>query len=181
MGAHNSVVGADQGFRAPSWTRNRYEIRYARTQHRPPSRQVNDHDGVSGTHRVDSGVVEDLPDRGRSDRVAEPSQFAVDAAVSPSRILGCEAQCESAKLRCRRWPARRSLWLGPVSGDAAPVPAQQRVGGDQPPGSARPRERGRNRSEQAAVGVGELGSVDLSAQHSELMAQDDDLEVLGAA
>ena len=70
---------------------------------------------------------------------------------------------------------------GPVSGDAASVPAQQRVGGDQPPGSARPRERGRNRSEQAAVGVGELGSVDLSAQHSELVAQDDDLDVLGAA
>ena len=46
---------------------------------------------------------------------------------------------------------------------------------------ARSRERGRNRSEQAAVGVGELGSVDLSAQHTELVAQHDDLEVLGAA
>ena len=48
---------------------------------------------------VDSGVVEDLPDRGCSEAVAEPGKFAVDAAVSPSRILGCEAQCESAKLR----------------------------------------------------------------------------------
>ena len=88
VGAHNSVVGADQGFRAPSgdqesvrdsvhvdsasalwvpiirsWaltrgfalhpgTRNRYEIRYTRTQHRPPSRQANDHGRVSGTHRA---------------------------------------------------------------------------------------------------------------------------------
>ena len=49
--------------------------------------------------RVDSGVVEDLPDRGRSKAVAEPGKFAVDTAVSPSRILSCEAQCESAKLR----------------------------------------------------------------------------------
>ena len=32
--------------------RNRYKIRYTRTQHRPASRQVNDHDRVSGTHRV---------------------------------------------------------------------------------------------------------------------------------
>ena len=53
---------------------------------------------------VDSGVLEDLPDRGRSEAVAEPGELAMDAAISPSRILGCEAQCESAKLRCRRWP-----------------------------------------------------------------------------
>ena len=38
------------------------------------------------------------PDRGRSEAVAEPGKFAVDAAVSPSRILSCEAQCESANL-----------------------------------------------------------------------------------
>ena len=48
---------------------------------------------------VDSGVVEDLPDRGRSEAVAEPGEFALDAAVSPGWILGCEAQRESAKLR----------------------------------------------------------------------------------
>ena len=32
--------------------RNRYKIRYTRTQHRPASRQVNDHGRVSGTHRA---------------------------------------------------------------------------------------------------------------------------------
>ena len=116
--------------------------------------------------RVDSGVVEDLPDRGRSKAVAEPGKFAVDAAVSPSRILSCEAQRESAKLCRSRRSARRSMWLGPVPDDAAPVPTQQCVGGDQPPGSARSRERGRNRPEQAPVGVGELGSVDPAAQHA---------------
>ena len=83
-----------------------------------------------------------------------PGEFAVDAAISPGRILSCEAQCESAKLCRRRRSARRSMWLGPVPDDAAPVLTQQRVGGDQPPGSARSRERGRDRSEQAAVGVG---------------------------
>ena len=31
--------------------RNRYKIRYTRTQHRPPSSRVNDHGRVSGTHR----------------------------------------------------------------------------------------------------------------------------------
>ena len=34
VGAHNSVVGADQGFRAPSWDQDRYMMRHTRTQHR---------------------------------------------------------------------------------------------------------------------------------------------------
>ena len=63
------------------------------------------------------------------------------------------------------------------------VPAQQCVGGDQPPGSARSWERRRYRFEQAPVGVGEFGAVDLvlAAQHTELVAQHDDLKVLRAA
>ena len=73
VGAHNSVVGADQGFRAPSWSRNRYEIRYARTQHRPSSRQVNDHGRVSGTHRVESNQYT-LPEDLRSKYPAEPDK-----------------------------------------------------------------------------------------------------------
>ena len=40
-----------RGFALDPGTRNRYEIRCTRTQHRPPSRQVNDHGRVSGTHR----------------------------------------------------------------------------------------------------------------------------------
>ena len=39
-----------RGFALHPGTRNRYEIRYTRTQHRPASRQVNDHGPVSGTH-----------------------------------------------------------------------------------------------------------------------------------
>ena len=39
-----------RGFALHPGTRNRYEIRDTRTQHRPASRQVNDHGRVSGTH-----------------------------------------------------------------------------------------------------------------------------------
>ena len=41
-----------RGFALHPGTRNRYEIRYTRTQHRPASRQVNDRGRVSGTHRA---------------------------------------------------------------------------------------------------------------------------------
>ena len=45
-------MGTHRGFALHPGTTNRYEIRYAKTQHRPPSRQVNDHGRVSGTHTV---------------------------------------------------------------------------------------------------------------------------------
>ena len=55
------------------------------------------------SERVGAGSIRAFfrisPDRGRSEAVAEPGKFAVDAAVSPGQILGCEAQCEPAKLR----------------------------------------------------------------------------------
>ena len=38
-----------RGYALHPGTRNRYEIRYTRTQHRPASRQANDHGRVSGT------------------------------------------------------------------------------------------------------------------------------------
>ena len=41
-----------RGYALHPGTRNRYEIRYTRTQHRPASRRVNDRGRVSGTHRV---------------------------------------------------------------------------------------------------------------------------------
>ena len=41
-----------RGFALHPGTRNRYKIRYTRTQHRPASRQVNDHGRVSGTHTL---------------------------------------------------------------------------------------------------------------------------------
>ena len=50
-----------RGYALHPGTRNRYEIRYTRTQHRPPSRQVNDHGRVSGTHRQDPTRDHPLP------------------------------------------------------------------------------------------------------------------------
>ena len=44
-----------RGFALHPGTRNRYKIRCTRTQHRPASRQVNDHGRVSGTHVCPEG------------------------------------------------------------------------------------------------------------------------------
>src|SRR2546429_3971061 len=53
--------------------------------------------GAAG-RRADSGVVQDLPDGGGGDRVAEPDEFALHAAVSPGGIAGGDADHELADL-----------------------------------------------------------------------------------
>jgi hypothetical protein len=47
---------------------------------------------VSARCRVDSGVLEDLPDRGRCYGDAEPGEFAVDAAVASGLVLPGQPQ-----------------------------------------------------------------------------------------
>ena len=44
-----------------------------------------------------------------------------------------------------------------------------------------PGESGCDHAEQAPVVTGEVGAIDLSVEHTELVAQHDDLEVLRAA
>ena len=79
-----------RGFALHPGTRNRYEIRYTRTQHRPPSRQANDHGRVSGTHRVSS------PRAGRqSPSCADPSAdtcICRSQASLPLRNVARDAQ-----------------------------------------------------------------------------------------
>jgi hypothetical protein len=61
----------------------------------------------------------------------------------------------------------------------APMPAQQRLGLDE---EARPTGSGQHaadRGEQGSVGGLELGMLDLAVEHGELVAQDEDLQVLG--
>jgi hypothetical protein len=60
------------------------------------------------------------------------------------------------------------------------MPAQQRLGRDE---EARPAGSGQDaadRGEQGAVGGLELGSWDLAVEHGELVAQHEDLQVLGS-
>ncbi|MCX4671841.1 hypothetical protein OG453_35035 [Streptomyces sp. NBC_01381] len=66
--------------------------------------------GWSGTTwgGVDTGLVEDVPHGGGSHRVAEAGEFAVDAPMAPSRVLGRHAQDQgfdchffATSLRCQ--------------------------------------------------------------------------------
>jgi hypothetical protein len=59
------------------------------------------------------------------------------------------------------------------------VPAQQRLGLDQEAGPAGPGQQAADGGEQGTVGGFQPGSWNLAAEHGQLVAQHQDLQVLG--
>ncbi|MCP4961666.1 MAG: hypothetical protein GY925_20665 [Actinomycetia bacterium] len=112
---------------------------------------------------IGAAGFEDLPHGRRSDPMAEAREFAVDAAVAPGRVFGGEAEDESADLDQGWWSSWSSGGMCPVAGDAATVPSQKCVWGDDPVCSLWAGERGGDGAEQGSVVVVECGSVDLAA------------------
>jgi len=95
--------------------------------------------------------------------MAEAREFAVDAAVAPGRVLGGEAEDESADLDRSWWSSWSSGGMCPVAGDAATVPSQKFVWGDDPARSSWAGECGGDGAEQGSVVVDDRTSVDLAA------------------
>ena len=75
-----------RGFSLHPGTRNRYEIRYTGTQHRPPSRQVDDHGRVSGTHRA----IEDIRAAHEPTNKPRERSLYVPSATQRIREMLCE-------------------------------------------------------------------------------------------
>jgi len=72
---------------------------------------------------------QDPPDRAGADIVPESGELALDAAVSPARVLPCQPDDELADLVVDARTTRRAR-VGPFLGDQASVPGQQGGGGD---------------------------------------------------
>jgi len=112
--------------------------------------------------------------------MSEADEFAVDAPVAPGRDLGGHRDDKAPQLGRGSGAPWRPVGLGPVSGDAAAVPAKEGVGGDEPAGASGEGERGCDRAEHAPVVIVEGRPVDLAAEYAELVAQHDEFEVLRA-
>ena len=132
-----------------------------------------------------SGVLEDLPDRGRSDPHAQHQQLAVDAPVPPRAVLAGQAEHQRADRPDRGWPPGA---LGPrdasvTSRDQVAVPAAHGFWAD---GQADPaqhvaREPVEHSREEGAIGRGEphLRTLQLSLEDRDLVAQGEDLGLFG--
>jgi len=118
-------------------------------------------------------------DRGRRDLYAEVEQLALDPLVAPAGILGGQTDDQLLDFRVERRSPASTTGIGPGAGDQAAVPAQQRLRLDQEAGPAGPWQQAADGGEQGAVGGFELGSWELAAQDGELVAQGQELQVLG--
>jgi hypothetical protein len=109
---------------------------------------------------------------------AEAGEFAVDAAVAPRRVLASESDDRGARFGDGGGPPD-PVRVGPVVGDEASVPTQQRVGLHEEDGPAVTADRARERGKDRAVVGFETRTRDLSVQYSELVAQHEDLDIFG--
>ena len=90
--------------------------------------------GRSGPSRggIDAGGLQDRPDGGGGDPVAESDELALDASVAPGGILPGHPQHQGPDRLWGGWAAWLSSWVGPAAGDEVGVPAQQGSGRDEP-------------------------------------------------
>jgi hypothetical protein len=118
-------------------------------------------------------------DRGCRDSHAKPLEFALDALITPARILAGQADDQLLDVGIQLRPARCKMRIGPGTCDQPPVPAQQRLGLDEEAGPAGPGQRTAEGGEQRPVGGLQRRSWDLAAEHAELVTQDEKFQVLG--
>ena len=135
----------------------------------------------SGGGGIDPGVVQDLPDGGSRDLVAELAELALYSPVAPGRVLRRHAYHEPADRGCGGRPSRTPpVRVVPFTRDQSPVPGKQRRRGDgEHVAPAVPRDQPGQRGKPQPVGwlVADIG--DLAAEHCVLMPEDQELGVLG--
>ena len=104
---------------------------------------------------VDTVLFEDSPHGGGSNAAAEANEFVGNATAAPGGVVGGYVEGEATQLHRYVGLTGRRGGLGPVAGNPASVPAQQRLCCDDPAGSLRSGWGGRDCTQQGPVLVGE--------------------------
>jgi hypothetical protein len=139
------------------------------------SRQPGPDDRGAG---VESGAGERSTDRRGRYPDAESGQLTADPPVAPARILACQTQHHGPHIG---WHARASALAGrlsPLPAHERPMPAQQRARGDQTRAAQGAWQVAGRRREQGTISGAKLRPRHLAAQDLELVAQDEQLDVL---
>src|SRR5450756_2112518 len=121
------------------------------------------------------------PYRRRAHSEAELAELALDPHAAPARVLAGEAEDERTELGIDRRPAKAARpAVGPLPAYELAVPAEEGCRGDEEGDPSITRDHPTRRREQDPVDGPELRSARGPLQHPELVAEDEDLEVLGA-
>ena len=110
---------------------------------------------------------------------AELPQFSDDAEVAPAGVLLSEATDQRDGLLGQGPTTWSSVGVRPVLLHQRTVPCQDRLWPDEKRSPPLARYEVGQKSDQGTVGPGEAGTADLSAQHGQLVAQHEDLRLLG--
>jgi hypothetical protein len=142
-------------------------------QERPPGR------GHPPWRGIQPPPTQDGADGGGRDLDAEALEFTLDALVAPAWVLPGQADDQLLHPLVHRWSSGLVVRVGPGTGDQASVPAQQRLRRDEEAGPVGPGQDAADRGQQRPVSGLELGSWCLASEHGELVAQNEDLQILG--
>jgi len=138
-----------------------------------------------GPARRGAGPARAVRSRVLNRRCAPPdpelAKLALHPDATPARVLPGEAEDERTGRGIDRWPARATgPVVRPLPAYELAVPSEQGRRADEEGDPAIPRDRPTGRREQDPIDGPELGSACGPLQHPELVAEDEDLEVLGA-
>jgi hypothetical protein len=112
--------------------------------------------------------------------VAEASKFALDSGVAPCRVLVGEAQDQDGEFLGDRWASGPGGLLFPLPAQQSAVPGQERAGGDEAVMAQPGREVSGEGGEHGAVRPRQVRpGAQLAPQHRDLVAQCEELNVLG--
>jgi hypothetical protein len=122
--------------------------------------------------------VQDGPDGGGADPVAEADGVAVDASVSPGGVLGGQAEDQGAQAGGDGGSTGSGRLRGPAAGDQLAVPALDGGRGDEQTVASAGGEQSGERGDEGAVGPRRPRAWRASLENGELVAQDQDLDLL---
>ena len=128
--------------------------------------------------RPQSGAGEQPTDRRWRHPEAELGQLAADPPMAPARILACQPQHEGPHLGRHGRASALAGRLSPLPAHERAMPAQQRPRSDQTRAARGAWQVAGRRREQGTIRGAKLRPRDLAAQDLELVAQDQQLDVL---
>jgi hypothetical protein len=122
--------------------------------------------------------LEDPTDRGCADPMPELEQLALDALISPAQVLAGHSfdQCGDSQVEGR---AAGSVRVGPLLDHQAAMPPQDCGRGDQTVSAQARGEASDQRGEHGSVSPIQAWLAVGSAQYRDLVAQHEQLDVLG--
>src|ERR1039458_9718015 len=110
---------------------------------------------------------------------AELLQLADDAEIAPPGVLPSQAQDQLHGLFAKTRTTWSAVRVGPALLDQRAAPAQDRLWADEERSPVFSRNKTGQEGDEGPVGPAEAGTGDLAAQHGQLVAEHEDLSILG--